>query len=314
MSDKQKGLFNISPNCNPEYVSKVKLGKRIFYVSLLTLLPLSMIFIIGLWYGTDTTIIFRNDEKVLGYRVGKVLTEDEYPQVPIAVGINDTDGSVFYAHASNITLAVLGTIGFIIVNQEFMQVLMNNRTLLLSLCITVGLSYAMVIITSGDANSLTYGTELLPITPYLRNHTVSFIVGNFGTEANKDVKFKVVSGVCIIPYFAINIQLENVYSGSPETYNYEPTTFQLFGLWNHSFNIDYFEESIAKRGVWEIGIDTIDYEPIFAYGMATRDIAFLMSSTDIATSITFNGALKRSYNLADIFTPVSQYTSTKISY
>lgn len=313
----EKGLFNISPNCNPEAIAKVKLGKKIFYVSLLTLLPLSMIFIVGLWYGTDTTVIFRNDDKILGYRVGKVLTEEEYPQIPMAVYMNETDGSIIYAHVSNITSMVLGAIGFIIVNQEFMQVLMNNRTLLLCLSISFSIAYSMMINTVADAYGFTYGLELLPITPYLRNHTVSYIVGNFGTEANKDVKFKVSTGVCIIPILSINIQLEDVYSGSPETYNYEQTTFELYGIWNHSFSIDHFEESITKRGVWEIGIDTIDYDPIFAYGMATRDTTMISNPdivSNLTTAVTFNGVLKRSYNLMDIFTPVSQYSTTRLSY
>ena len=301
--------FNISNRCDLDDQRKVKSNKRIFGVFLIILLVTTPLLITVLWYSTESTLVFHNDNAVAGMRTGLVLTPNQYPTTPIAVYDN---GTTYYAGANNISVAYVRMIGFVIIDPVFFAKVRGNSSLMISLMLAfVVLSQT----TSGGFGSAS-GINLVasyPIYPFLKQYSTLFVYGN--TQNNSythDIRFKIAAGSFIIPFFELRIQVVNLrdYPDHPNQWK----DLSLGGAWRTAFLTNRsISDCQANHGSWEIKVTSLIYHSDSAFYFAKSDLSKMFRDNG-TFPVEFEGSLQQNWwDLGAFFTPVTQYSTTTMS-
>lgn len=298
--------FNIADNCETKDRKTVINNKKMFFIFLLITLVISPLFIISLAYGTESTVIFRNDQNIGGIRVGRILTTSEYPTQPFAV---DNNGTVIYADVSNISSIYVQMLGFVNIPKALFEVVKANASLMLSLYVFLLITNQVAINNHGYADFVPI-VMTLPIYPYLLNYSSNLIIGNFGTNFNHDVKIKVSANSYMLPIFSLNFIL-TTYRDS----NGHSIVCSVIGIWDKLLDsTTTIDIAKVSRGLWEVTIGTISYNYENADMYQHQDINGLLTSSNPTTPVNCSLTVTSNpFDLLDIFTPVTDYTTSTLS-
>lgn len=306
---KQLLPFKVKVDCDEKVKKSVNFNANIFSLLLVLILVGNTTLVVSLLYGMETTIIFQNDDSILGLRTGRQLASSEYPTQPLAVYKNDS--GIYYANWNTIHRAWIQMLGFVIMDESFFTFLMEHPIYYSSLYLYVKTIYDQTL--EKNANITGYfeknvnfdNLESNIIQPYFENNTIILVFGNFANWKNHDVIFKITSGKYIIPIFTTIFQVVGLYEpNNPSKY----LDCAIFGFWRSS-QIER-SSSLLKRGLYQITITTVLYNYNDAYSMLNYTSPNFPNLE--TTGMILDGVVSQSYNLKYIFTPVTQYSETPI--
>ena len=246
--------FTTDPNCPKDQQKRVVRNGNIFFVSLLIVITMTGIMIPALILGTETTLVFTNRDNIAGIGVGKILVGSELPSQPFYV--YDANGSVYNITSTNVTNGFVETIGFIIIDEDLLNIIAQKPQLYTEL-----IGFAMLklapMLKNGNVNDLNNITHLA-IYKYLQQYPIILVIGNFEDTITHDIVFKIQTGKYFIPLFEVCFQ--NILTGQ---------RFYNVGGWIDFSNLNELE---TQRGVWDITINSVSYDYATSYNFATDQL------------------------------------------
>ncbi len=285
--------FTIGVNCPKDQQKRVNRNSNIFLIFLIIIIGVLGVMIPTLIIGSETTLILKNDDNVLGVRSGKVLTREELPQQPFYT--YDRNGTVYSITSDNISTAYVRTIGFMIIEQPFIEAIYQTPKLYTELIGFAMLKLAPLLQVGSVDNLNTLPS--LEIYSYLREYPIIMVIGNFEDTYTHDIVFKITTNKYYIPLFEVE-------------YVTFPPVKRLYnvGGWVQFSNLDTLK---TKRGVWEINIDTLSYNYETSEYFA-KDQLQNIGENDLPP-ISIEGTIVKSNSFWYIFVPITRYSTTSSS-
>ena len=299
MQEEKRKFFRISKTCQQNQIGIVNKNYKGFLAIFISFIILSPVLIISIYYNTNCTVIFNSNNSLGNEGSETIILPTNYPQSSFAL-TQDDQGNIYYADSNNITYEYLGNLGIILVNQNILEMLRDNNTMMLSFIILIEILGTTTINPYGNLNSMQILQDL-PIYPYYLNNSISIqeSTGNLGSNvvSNMNLEVKTNAGEYIIPFINVEFQVQGIMDlvGNQAIVNSLALPSEIF---DQSYSINNFK---ANNGLFSLSVSKLAYNSTIALDFATQNIMSLLSDPFATTPILFDFSLTRSYDLSSIF-------------